>query len=392
MKHFFLLLLIVAVSTAGYTQNVGIGTSNPTRAKLEVHGVVGATSAIFGGESSGISLQRNYPGIGYNEYYNNGSKHIGDGYAGKTSLDPATGVFALDLFQNGSANGVINSSRRLFAFLPNGEGLIGSNYYNANLVVSRGNDQQATACFFGDTYHSFFNHDVAQNTYIRAGKVNGKVVINDIPGSTIIMSGNVGINTATPGVALEIYQTGTPNIGGLSLVAPTTYNSWQMYADPSPNESFFLCHRYTAVGFFDAVDGGYHNYSDARLKNHIETLPGVLDKVMALRPVEYEMVRSNPHHKKSIGFIAQEVKNYFPGLVTVTKDSLPGMGNLENVHSINYSAFGVIAIKAIQEQQVLITQLQADVAALMQSDKDLMKRIEKAEAARKMQVQHKTGQ
>ena len=42
--------------------NVGIGTTTPTRAKLEVNGVGfgGATSAIFGGDGTGISIQRNW--------------------------------------------------------------------------------------------------------------------------------------------------------------------------------------------------------------------------------------------------------------------------------------------------------------------------------------------
>ena len=49
--------------------NVGIGTTTPTRAKLEVFGTGGIfsfTSAIFGSDGAGISLQRNRPAIGFN--------------------------------------------------------------------------------------------------------------------------------------------------------------------------------------------------------------------------------------------------------------------------------------------------------------------------------------
>jgi hypothetical protein len=60
MKNVLLFISCINVLST-VSQNVGIGTSTPTRAKLEVNGAVDATSAIFG-ESSGISLQRNWPG------------------------------------------------------------------------------------------------------------------------------------------------------------------------------------------------------------------------------------------------------------------------------------------------------------------------------------------
>src|SRR5215203_6113466 len=104
MKKKLLTVFTSLCFLVSFAQNVGIGTNTPARAKLEVHGSVGATSAIFGGESSGISLQRNWPGIGFNQYYNNGNKYIGNGYAGVQYLDPGTGGFSLDLFPNGSAD------------------------------------------------------------------------------------------------------------------------------------------------------------------------------------------------------------------------------------------------------------------------------------------------
>jgi hypothetical protein len=209
---------------------VGIGTNNPSRAKLEVHVI---KPPPFGGDGTGISLQRNWPSLGFNQYYNNGSKYIGNGYAGVQYLDPSTGGFSLDLFSSGNANTACTGVNRIFTFYPTGIGLIGSNYFNANLAVSRGPAQLATACFFGEKYHSFFNYDHDQNTYIRAGKDNGTVYINDIPGSKIIMSGFVGINTSTPGNPLEIYQLGgNGNNLGLSLIVPSNFDSWQLSVNP----------------------------------------------------------------------------------------------------------------------------------------------------------------
>jgi len=48
MKKAFLIAMFFANQVFSNAQNVGIGTNNPTRAKLEVNGAVGATAAIFG--------------------------------------------------------------------------------------------------------------------------------------------------------------------------------------------------------------------------------------------------------------------------------------------------------------------------------------------------------
>lgn len=102
---------IFSISTAGLCQNVGIGTLTPTRAKLEVNGVAGtgATSAIFGGDGAGISLQRNWPTIGFNQYRDEvtpGSqgKYMANGFAAIQYFDPTSGNMVFDLFPSGAAN------------------------------------------------------------------------------------------------------------------------------------------------------------------------------------------------------------------------------------------------------------------------------------------------
>jgi hypothetical protein len=92
-------------------QNVGIGTSTPTRGKLEVVGVAGAgaTTAIFGGHTTGISLQCNWPTIGFNQYRDvvtpgSQGKYIANGYSAIQYFDPTNGNMVFDFFQSGTAN------------------------------------------------------------------------------------------------------------------------------------------------------------------------------------------------------------------------------------------------------------------------------------------------
>ncbi|RYF89253.1 MAG: hypothetical protein EOO03_06465 [Chitinophagaceae bacterium] len=96
MNHFFRkpILLITATLFSGSiinAQNVGIGTATPQLGKLEVKGSTGAVSAIFYDQSTGVAIENNHPGIGFNSYYNGGRKAIAPGFGGLLGMDPASG-------------------------------------------------------------------------------------------------------------------------------------------------------------------------------------------------------------------------------------------------------------------------------------------------------------
>ena len=48
----------------------------------------------------------------------------------------------------------------------------------------------------------------------------------------------------------------------------------------------------------------------------------------------------------------------FPELVHVTSNKLEGE-TIADFHSLNYNGFNVLAVKAVQEEQILIEQLQS---------------------------------
>jgi hypothetical protein len=88
-----LLVLAIILSVPVFSQNVGIGTTNPVKAKLVVNGTVGAVSALFGEQTTGVAIENNFPGVGFNSYYNNGRKSIGGGYGSVIGQDPYNGDF-----------------------------------------------------------------------------------------------------------------------------------------------------------------------------------------------------------------------------------------------------------------------------------------------------------
>lgn len=213
--HLLFLLPICLTLQHSFSQNVGIGISTPIKAKFEVHGAAGsgATSAIFGGESTGISLQRNWPTIGFNQYRDivtpgSQGKYMANGFAAIQYLDPTTGTMALDMFSNGSADASTPAAKRAITILSSGNVGIHSGGSNiASLYVTKGTNFDGSAIFGGTQYGSYFNYSNTEDTYIRPGKDGGKVIINDVPNGNIQMGGgltNVGINEAYPAVSLQL--------------------------------------------------------------------------------------------------------------------------------------------------------------------------------------------
>jgi hypothetical protein len=73
--------------------NIGVGTSAPTRARLEVAGKVGTTVASLGQGDTGISLTVSWPGVGFNGYCGTVWRAMAAGYSGVIHLDPGAGAF-----------------------------------------------------------------------------------------------------------------------------------------------------------------------------------------------------------------------------------------------------------------------------------------------------------
>lgn len=81
------------------------------------------------------------------------------------------------------------------------------------------------------------------------------------------------------------------------------------------------------------------NNSDLRLKENVYTIKDALDKVLGLRGVTYEW-KSDKTDDKNLGFIAQEVKNVLPEVVSQDEDGY---------YSINESSITAVLVEAVKE-------------------------------------------
>jgi len=92
-------------------------------------------------------------------------------------------------------------------------------------------------------------------------------------------------------------------------------------------------------------------YSDIRVKENIKTIDNAIDKVKALRGVEYNKIDST---EKSIGVIAQEIEEVIPEVV---REDDQGM------KSVAYGNITAVLIEAIKEQQKQIDELKKQLDA-----------------------------
>lgn len=375
-------LLIPAVS---FSQFVGIGVENTNRAFLEVNGVAGSgrTAALFGGQS-GISFQRDVPAIGFNQYNDDATpgalgRYMSNGYAAVVSYahNSLSNGLAIDIYPYGNANTPLLAGKNVFRFTGNGKlvlstepsGGTGGPFLDAGRITG----VNATALLLGTSYHSSFNNGAAEHTTIRAGKSGSTVRINDANTGNVYFgytSGTpgtrVGINSTDPQYSFEIRQVANT---GLKMVNNTNHSwEWRVgYSGTLSGVNTSLAHFYalyngTPKAYFAVADGSLLTISDSRLKNNVNPLPTVMDKVLQLAPVTYEMIRDNPDHTRSMGFIAQDVAPLFPQIAVTNAP--------DEIQLLQYSGFGVIAIKGVQEQQQKIDGLHdkmADIERLLKA-------------------------
>jgi len=100
--------------------------------------------------------------------------------------------------------------------------------------------------------------------------------------------------------------------------------------------------------------------SDINLKTEIKTLENSLDKILKLRPVEFDWTEDTPEYSfyfennktHSIGFIAQEVRAHIPDIVKVRSDGF---------YYIEYPFLNSYLVEAIKEHQVFIDNLESSI-------------------------------
>jgi hypothetical protein len=105
------------------------------------------------------------------------------------------------------------------------------------------------------------------------------------------------------------------------------------------------------------IDGNGNTFklSDRNLKRDFQSMEATLPKLMKLKPTTYHFKTDDKNKPLSFGFVAQDVQEVFPQLVTTMQGNTIGL---------NYEGLIPVAIAAIQEQQKQIEGKDAEIATL----------------------------
>lgn len=176
----------------------------------------------------------------------------------------------------------------------------------------------------------------------------------------------VGIGTISPSASLHVNHPNGSATHGIVISNQTDVDEWRIYQQWSSN-TLALFFNNVNVGNFDDVSGTYTPVSDRRLKKNITSFNTVLDDVKKLNVVNYQF-NHQLSNRNYVGLLAQEVQTVFPHLV------YQNAPEEDDQLTMDYSGFGVLAIKAIQEQQQIIDKQQEEITEL-KKEIQLIKKI-----------------
>ncbi|MCI4668143.1 MAG: tail fiber domain-containing protein [Bacteroidia bacterium] len=295
--------------------------------------VFGDKSVIAGGELNSISDSESFIGGGDSNEANGTETFIGGGFSN---------------LANGGG-----------AFIAAGVGNVADGWRSFTTGINNSNPSYAESVF---GTHSINYTASSSQFYVSTDRLftigNGISPTDRSNALTMLKNGNTCLGCAAPGNSkLKIKQTvtGGGNVGGLNLENSTGAN-WEFFV--FANGVLSLYYNGNLRGTFSTSSGAYSATSDRKLKTNIKPLESVMGRLVQLKPSSYHY-KSDPEKRNHIGMIAQELEPLFPELVTA-----PAEGEQEAVYTVDYSGFGILAIKAIQEQQEMIKRLEARIAAL----------------------------
>ena len=181
--------------------------------------------------------------------------------------------------------------------------------------------------------------------------------------SVISTDGAFQVHPITDGV--------NPTAYSMTLYHQSNSNKWSLGVF---NQGLVLDANGSIKGYFDVSSGVYTTVSDRRLKKEIKPLDDVLSKTLLLKPSTFKFIKEKTE-KINTGFIAQEVEPLFPEFVHTTEKE-----DGSYLKTMDYAGMSVIAIKAIQEQQLEISHLQEQILKLQDEKLQLKSEIKSFES------------
>lgn len=277
-----------------------------------------ANNANFFGQSAGLNATNAYESvfIGYRAG-RSATNAASSTFLGSNAGLNASGAFGSFFASTNAGLNATNASESIFIGQQSGNGAIEANH----------------SIFIGQSAGSSAAN--ANNSiFIGNGAGVDDIVNNAASGSSILIGQNTSTGGFSNSIALGVYATNTAS--NQFMVGSTTRRIDNLVFNGGTGNT---CSVNASTGITCS--------SDERLKTNITDIESALSDVMNLRTVTYNW-KTDPDGKPMIGFIAQNLQQYFPQLVTE---------NLDGMLSVNYAQITPVLVRAIQELNVKVGSL-----------------------------------
>ena len=245
----------------------------------------------------------------------NGNLSVGSAYSGSTAA-PANGA----IIQGSVGIGLSAPDTRLHVSGADNDGTV------ATLKITSGSQNM-----------------LLDGNEIDVTDAGGLYLQNNVATDLILLNGggSLAVRHNSPDGDIHLLQSDGLMAGRGGMIFEANNKQWKAY-----NSFSHLSFAEDGVrrAYIEAGTGDWTQPSDRRVKEEIEYLGNVLNGVLQLKPARYRYIGSG-HNHKTLGFIAQEVQEVFPEIVRTSEEGQLALG---------YKDFGILAIKAIQEQQEII--------------------------------------
>ena len=213
----------------------------------------------------------------------------------------------------------------------------------------------------------------ASTSYIKASNAAGQLMFQTGGSNNRMLidsSGEVGIGTSSVGARLHVTHAvnrgeSSPHfrIEGSGYSAFHWLDGTAYYIGQNSNgRSLRMYSGSNDAAGVELDDGAtsWSTYSDERLKENIQDIGSVTDKIKDIRCVSFNRTDIEDS-KETIGFIAQDFVGKFDQVLNKSKLK---DGDKEEYYSIKYTETIPVLLKAIQEQQTQIDALQSEINLL----------------------------
>jgi hypothetical protein len=402
---------ILALQTAGTTavtvdasQNVGIGTTSPA-AKLELgSGTLLLPNNVFIQQKDSSGNAKNVAGVNASNQYSFG------GLDGSSTIDTIRALTA------GTERMRINSSGNvgIGTTSPSSKFHVSASGATLPLIRAESNSPTSSGVYgqfnakYGGTDRDWFFGQASDGSFNIWDFTPG--VTNRL---TITTGGIVGVATTTPNTAFQMtvagsgfvttrvnfgdaagYSDGSSIVCGSDGVNPTSWVDNANFKFGSNRQGCVVAINPGGYTFEGGSGGGsrtfavnsngnvqnsnnsYGSLSDAKLKENIADATPKLDDLMRVKIRNFNLI-ADEAKTKQLGVVAQELEEIFPSMIEehidytfesyVREDGVTDSRGIPTgtvTKEVKYSVFVPMLVKAIQEQQALITSLTARIAAL----------------------------